>query len=267
MNPGITSKYFSGTNTFFARLAEGILRWRWVLLLLVFIITIFAFHEIRNLKFDDSNEIWFVEGDRSLDLLDKFRDVFGNDDFVVLLFESRDFFEPENIRRIGRLAEALEAGVPYLKDMTWLGNVEYIEGVEDGVKIHELLETVPQDPEEMAEVREKALSEPTYVNSLISPDGQSAAIILEMEGYPEDGDTLDPKNEIAPAVRKILARPEFALLNARVAGGPIMHHDYDEIAARETRNFMGICLLIQMVILLWVGRACAAYSYPSASCF
>ena len=43
MNPGITSKYFSGTNTFFARLAESILSWRWLLLLMVFIMTIFAF--------------------------------------------------------------------------------------------------------------------------------------------------------------------------------------------------------------------------------
>jgi predicted RND superfamily exporter protein len=151
--------------------------------------------------------------------------------------------------------------------MTWLGNVEYIEGIEDSVEIHELLETMPDDPEEMAVVLKKAISEPTYVNSLISPDGQSAAIILEMERYPEDGDKLDPKNEIAPAVRQILARPEFAALNAYVAGGPVMHHDYDEIVARETRNFMGLCLLIQMAILLWVARACPAYSCPSVLCF
>ena len=243
------------------------LRFRWLGIIAVVLLTVFFAFQMQGLKFDNSNEVWFVEGDRSLDLIDKFRDVFGNDDFVILLFESRDFFEPENILVIRRLAEALEAEIPYLKDMTWLGNVEYIEGIEDGVKIHELLETVPEDPEEMAEVRKKALSEPTYVNSLISPDGQSAAIILEMERYPEDGDTLDPKNEIAPVVRKILARPEFAVLNARVAGGPIMHHDYDEIAARETRNFMGICLLIQMAILLWVGRGVRGVFVPISIVF
>ena len=252
---------------FFSSLADKLLRFRWLGIIAVVLLTVFFAFQMQGLKFDNSNEVWFVEGDRSLDLIDKFRDVFGNDDFVVLLFESRDFFEPENISRIGRLAEALEAEVPYLKDMTWLGNVEYIEGIEDGVKIHELLETVPQDPEEMAGVRKKALSEPTYLNSLISPDGQSAAIILEMEKYPEDGDTLDPKNEIAPVVRKILARPEFAVLNARVAGGPIMHHDYDEIAARETRKFMGICLLIQMAILLWVGRGVRGVFVPISIVF
>jgi predicted RND superfamily exporter protein len=56
MNPGITSKYFTGTNTFFARLAEGILRFRWLLLLLVFIVTIFAFYEMKTLRMDNSNE-------------------------------------------------------------------------------------------------------------------------------------------------------------------------------------------------------------------
>ncbi|MEA2085066.1 MAG: hypothetical protein U9O82_12685 [Thermodesulfobacteriota bacterium] len=148
---------------FFSSLADKLLRFRWLGIIAVVLLTVFFAFQMRNLKFDNSNEVWFVEGDRSLDLLDKFRDVFGNDDFVVLLFESENFFKPENIRRIKRLAEALEAEVPYLKDMTWLGNVEYIEGIKDGIKIHELLETVPDDPEKMAEVREKALSEPTYI--------------------------------------------------------------------------------------------------------
>ena len=40
----------------------------------------------------------FVENDPSVKLLDKFRDIFGNEDFVVLLFESEDFFEAGNIR-------------------------------------------------------------------------------------------------------------------------------------------------------------------------
>jgi len=252
---------------FFSSLADKLLRFRWLGIIAIILLTVFFVFQMQGLKFDNSNEVWFVEGDRSLDLIDKFRDVFGNDDFVVLLFESENFFEPENIRVIGRLAEVLEAKVPYLKDMTWLGNVEYIEGAQDGVKIYELLETVPEDPEEMAGVRKKALSEPTYINSLISPDGQSAAIILEMERYPEDGDTLDPKNEIAPAVRKILARPEFAVLNAHVVGGPILHHDYDELAGRETKKFMLFCLFIQMVILLWVGRGVRGVFVPISIVF
>ncbi len=63
MDPRMLSKYFSGTNTFFARLAEGILRFRWLLLLLVLLTTIFAFYEMRTLRMDNSNEAFFLEGD------------------------------------------------------------------------------------------------------------------------------------------------------------------------------------------------------------
>jgi hydrophobe/amphiphile efflux-3 (HAE3) family protein len=247
---------------FFSSMADKLLRFRWLGIIAVVLLTVFFAFQMQGLKFDNSNEVWFVEGDPTVELLDKFRDVFGNDDFVILLFESENFFDSENIRLLGNLAKALEAEVPYLKDMTWLGNVEYIEGVQDGINIYELLETIPEDPEEMAMVREKALSESTYLNSLIAPDGQAYTIILEMENYPEDGDTLDPKNEIAPVVRDILTRPEFAVLNAYVAGGPILHHDFDELAGRETPKFMGLCLLIQMVLLLWLGRGVRGVVVP-----
>jgi len=254
MNPNFSSEYPSRISTFFPQLAEWMLRFKWVLLVFLTALTVFAFTQMQNLRFDNSNEVWFVEGDRSLELLDKFRNVFGNDDFVVLLFEFDNFFEAENIRLLDRLADTLEQEVPYLKDMTWLGNVEYIEGTEDSITIYDLLETIPEDPEEMAKVREKALNDPTYINRFISRDGRAATIILEMEKYPENSDSLDPKNEIAPVVRKILEKSEFSTLKGHVVGGPILHHDYDKLAAKETSLFMGLCLLVQMAILLWVGR-------------
>jgi predicted RND superfamily exporter protein len=133
MNPGITSKYFTGTNTFFARLAETILRFRWLLLLLVFLLTIFAFYEMRSIRMDNSNEAFFLEGDPTKLLLDKFRDTFGNEDFVYVLIETDDFFRTDTIRLIKKLAEDLEAHVPYVKDMKFLGNVEYVEGAGAGI--------------------------------------------------------------------------------------------------------------------------------------
>ena len=230
------------------------LRFRWLGILAVVLLTVFFAFQMQGLRFDNSNEAWFVKDDPAIELLDKFQDIFGNDDFVILLFESDDFFMPENIRVLGRLADALADEVPYLKDMTWLGNVEYIEGVEEGITIYELLESIPETPEKMADVRKKALSEPTYLNNLIAPDGKAYTIILEMEEYPEGGDTLDHQSEIAPSVRDILARPEFTDLKVHLVGDPVFHHDFDKLAGRETPKFMGLCLLIQIVLLLWLGR-------------
>ena len=127
MNSEVTPEHSSGISALFVRLVKTILSFKWLLLILVAALTIFAFYEMRSIKMDNSSEAWFVEGDRTVELLDEFRDIFGNDDFVILLFEFDNFFKPENIRVLGRLAKALEAEVPHLKDITCLGNVVYIE--------------------------------------------------------------------------------------------------------------------------------------------
>ena len=282
MNPGITSKYFSGANTFFARLAEGILRFRWLLLFLVLIITIFAFYEMRNLRMDNSNESFFLEGDPTKLLLDKFRDTFGNENFVYVLIEpqkrayspqlatglaseskdgilphgrrfpaaccgelqTEDFFEPDTIRLIKKLAEDLEAHVPYVKDMKFLGNIEYVEGVEGGIEIYDLIEEIPETPGEMKLARERAMNEPLYLDNLISRDGRTAAILLECERYPDE--KVDPCKEIPPVVYKILAKPEYANLEVYTVGTPIIDYELDEMTARELSLFGIPCLLTSL---------------------
>ncbi len=252
MNPGITSKYFSGTNTFFARLAEGILRFRWLLLVLISLLTIFAFYEMRSLRMDNSNESFFLEGDPTKLLLDKFRDTFGNEDFVYVLIETRDFFEPDTIRLIRELAEDLEAHVPYVKDMKFLGNVEYVEGVEGGIEISDLIEEIPETLGEMELVKKRAMNEPLYLDNLISRNGKTAAILLECERYPDE--KVDPRKEIPPAVYKILDKPEYAELEVYTVGTPIIDYEMDEMTSREMSLFGLVCIILQMLILLWVAR-------------
>ncbi|XPS88370.1 hypothetical protein Dvar_63890 [Desulfosarcina variabilis str. Montpellier] len=246
----------------FARLGEFMLGRRWLWVILLAGITIVAVFGMRMLRFDNSNEVWFVENDPSVKLLDKFRDIFGNEDFVVLLFESEDFFESGNIRLLSRLAGALEREVPYLKEMTWLGNVEYIEGTQEGISIYGLFDSIPETREVMDRLREKALSEASYINSLVAEDGKAYAIVLEMKKYPEDGPHPDPESEIASKIREILGRPEFAGLHPYLVGGPIFHYDFDQLASSETPTFMGLCLVIQMVLLAWLGRGVRGVAVP-----
>jgi predicted RND superfamily exporter protein len=260
MNHGVISKYFSGTNTFFARLAEAILRFRWILLILISLLTILAFYEMRSLRMDNSNEAFFLEGDPTKLLLDKFRDTFGNEDFVYVLIETDTFFKPETIRLIKTLAEDLEEHVPYVKDMNFLGNVEYVEGVEGGIEISDLIEDIPETPGEMKLVRERAMNEPLYLDNLISRDGKTAAILLECEKYPDE--KVDPRKEIPPAVYKILTKSEYADLKVYAVGTPIIDYEMDEMTARELSLFGIVCIVLQMLILLWVARGARGVITP-----
>ena len=252
MNPGIISKYFSGINTFFSRFAEGILRWRWLLLILVLILTVFAFYEMRGLRMDNSNEAFFLKGDPSKLLLEKFRDTFGNEDFVYILFETDNFFKPENISLIKRLARDLEESVPYISDIKFLGNVEYIGGVKGGIEIIDLIEEIPRTSEEIELIKERAMNEPLYLDNLISRTGKTAAILLECEPYPEE--KADPRKDIPPVVYKILDKPEYSDLEIYTVGGPVMDYEIDKIAAKEMILCGSFCILLLMVVMLGMSR-------------
>jgi len=240
------------SNSFFGKLARFILAWRWPLMIAVLLLTAFFFYEMRGLKMDNSNEAFFVEGDQTLATYHRFHDTFGNDEFVYILFETVDFFQPETIKLIGSLATDLEKDVPYVKDVKFLGNVEYIEGVEGGIEIYDLMEEFPETPQQMEIIRKKALAEPLYLNNLISPDGKTAAISLELDPYP--GDKVDARRTIAPVVREILARPQYASLEHYTVGVPIINYDIQAVTAKETSLFMLICIVLEAIILLWATR-------------
>ena len=134
--------------------------------------------------------------------------------------------------------------------MKFLGNVEHVEGVEGGIEISDLIGKIPESPEKMKLIKQKAMNEPLYLNNLISRDGRTAAILLECEKYPEE--SVDPRKEIPPVVYNIFAKPEYADLEIYTVGGPIMDYELDEISTREMPLFGFICIVLQMLILLWV---------------
>ena len=246
---------------FFEQLTRWVLRFRWLVLAGVIAATGYAAYRLQDLQVDSSNEAWLVEGDQSLELIRKFNGIFGNDDFVYVLFDVGDFFRPEPIRRLGVLAEELEDNVPHLLDMTWLGNVEYIEGWNESIEIEDLMPELPVAPEQLAAARKRAFSEPSYLNNLISPDENVAGILLEMDSYPEG--TVDPRKDVAPAVREIVERHRGGEGKLVAVGGPILDYDLDVLTATEGRDLGLICLLVQMVILLWVGRGARGVLVPA----
>jgi predicted RND superfamily exporter protein len=98
------------------------------------------------------------------------------------------------------------------------------------------------------------------MNDLISTDGRIAGLLLEMDAYPdEDG---DPRKQVPPAVREVLARPEFRDLSLRAVGGPIIDWDIDMLTAREAALFTSLCLVVQMGILFWVARGLRGVAVP-----
>ena len=98
---------------FFGRLTDWVLRRRGAVAVLIVLLTAFFLWKMQDLQFDNSNEIWFSEGDPSLERINTFHKLFGNDDFVYLVFDADTLFSPESLRLLSDLVSDIRKKVPY----------------------------------------------------------------------------------------------------------------------------------------------------------
>lgn len=252
-----------GLGLFFERLCRGIIKYKWLVLILILAVTFFMVTQMKHLVFDNSKEIWFVKGDKAITLLDKFHHHFGNDEFVFILLEPEELFKRETLSLAFELAEELEGRVPYLRDITWLGNVEHMETEGSTIRINDFIEILPDSPEQMGLLREKAMADTDYTYNFISEDALAAGMVLNMENYP--GDKMgEAESEIATAVKEVVANARYASLNLKSLGGPLLNHEYSTLASKETGLFLCVGLLFQVLILYWAARRFRGVFVPVA---
>jgi uncharacterized protein len=245
----------------FESLARIVMRLRLVFILVIALLTVFFASRLTELKLDSSNENAMRQDAPSIMLGKQFRSIFGNDDFVYLLFEIEESSSAlEKVHSIRRLAAELERSVPYLQRLTWLGNAEYAVGSDNSLEIREFLDPLPETGPELQRALEQALDEPLYVDTLLSADKRVLGLLLEMAPYPAE--KTDPRKEVAPAVRRVLSSPAFKALNARAVGIPILDYDMDVTTAREGLLFLGLVLVVQAILLRWMGGGLKAVAVP-----
>lgn len=239
--------------TFFERFAQHVIKFRWVILSVLALITCFFLYQWKFLEMDTSAERFFLKGDRIFQAHEEFKDTFGNDEFVYILFETDEFFQKETAKLVKNLSLDLEENVPFVEEVKSIPIIEYVESCKDGIVIYELMEDFPETTEEMETVRRKVMEKPALINNLISPDGMTAAILLEMEIFPKEKG--DARKLVAPKVREILSKPEYGCFKYHVVGNPIIDYDVDKLIARESGRFGLLGLVLEILILLYIFRS------------
>ena len=137
-----------------------------------------------GLRVDNSMEVWFRQDDPDWLKYRRFQKHFEGDEFVVIAFEEENIFEPRVLRKIKDLTEKL-GELPHVSKVTSLTNVDDFRGGDGVLTISELVEQVPDDPVELERLRDRALRQPLYTGNVISSDGRTTGILVEVEPAPK----------------------------------------------------------------------------------
>jgi predicted RND superfamily exporter protein/CRP-like cAMP-binding protein len=134
---------------------------------------------------DSSATGLFVKDDPDVQAYNQAKEIFGEDIILTIVIKAKDIFQPDILETIISMtieAEGLD-GVTRVVSLATANNLDGSEGV---LNAESLLPYVPETPEEMKALREKALSNEIFRGEVLNARGTATAIHLFVEDRPKE---------------------------------------------------------------------------------
>ena len=267
-----------------------IIRFRYLVLLLSVLLAVVLAVHIRNLQFDTSNEGFLRSDDPILATYNDFREQFGRDDMLILAIHSENIFSKEFLTRLRELHETLESEIANINDMTSMVNARSTRGEGDVLLVDDLLRNFPESEEQLQALESLVMSNPLYLNQLISPNGMYTTVVIEssvytaigevdlLSGFDEESEELgsdsdnglssgkfisDQENsEFVEAVYEVVRKYQSDDFQIYVAGSPAVMHSIKLFMQSDVKKFMRVAILVIGVCLFVMFRRLSGVVLP-----
>ncbi len=163
-------------------LAMGRHPWRWLLGALAIVAAMAS--QLGQLQQDTSIEGFLPKGSTTIRDYDQFKATFGRDEMFIVTIEVNDLYTRKFASELHALHQQIEDEVPYVAKVDSLANARYTHGANDTLFIEDLLpDPLPDDPTELARLKQYAATSDTYRNLLLSADGHLTAMVVRLNAY------------------------------------------------------------------------------------
>ena len=254
-----------------ARIADAILRLRWLWLAVSIVLLVVAFMGAGRLAFDPSARIFFDPLNPDRIALDRFETTFAKDDnlMVVLAPDAGDVFTPKMLALQGRITECMWR-LPLVRRVNSVTNFQNTTADAEGLLVQDLVPDLPfgearagnscdlnVDPasvsaETAAFARETATTRVELVNSFVNTEG-SVAQVQALFKLP----ALDPANEVPMIAAEAVALADqieaaHPDVSVKLSGGIMINNQF-AVSGQEDSSSLTPAMFL--VILAVVGLA------------
>ena len=244
--------------------------WRVIVVLLLLYCALIA--QLPKLTTDTSIEGFLRSDDPVLLTYNRFREQFGRDELIIVALEQPQLFTLESLRTLQKLHAELEADVPYLDTIDSLVNARHIYGDDDELVVEDLLQALPKDDAQLNALRERVLTHPLYVNSLISKDATVTTLLLKLvTKYNAAADAEKPQwrylsdaqmQQASNSVAEVLRGYESHYTAVHVAGSPAFTVAVNKEMQYNTLLFAALTIAIIVVVLALLFRRVSGVVLP-----
>jgi predicted RND superfamily exporter protein len=212
----------------------------WITIAITLILTCIFFYGLTGIEFLADVKDMLPEGDPTVTAFNEIDETFGGAEYIMLALEAEDIFTHQTLK----ILEFMTVGIEELEGVSGarsLVNAGEIQGVEYGIEVIELIDEIPVSSKDLEELKARVLEDEDYAGTLVSKDGQVAAIVVQL---------------LSEADTKILLREIEKVINDSGFGGkmhlmgiPVTEDYLSGAVAADMKLLIPIVILVVIVVL------------------
>lgn len=241
---------------------EWLVRWRYLVLLVVIAIVAAAASGARFLTFKTDYRVFFSDDNPQLQAFEQLQDTYTKTDNVLFVLAPKDgnVFTQETLASVVELTEA-SWQIPYSIRVDSISNYQHTEADGDDLVVDDLVPDAGRlDATQLERIRNIATNEPLLVNRIISSDGRVTGVNVTVQ-------LPDPEEQTGKEVPAVTAfarnmvdelRASNPNLDIHLTGMVIMNNSFPEISIRDQQTLVPIMFGVVMITLVLLLRSFTA---------
>ncbi len=230
------------------KLAKAIVNYKWFIIAIVLILTIFLGFQVRNMQINSDVVSALPDDDPDVALFKKVGQEFGGNKIGMIILETDDVFNNDVIYNVKKLTDSIGL-MEGIASVTSITNIIDIKSDEFGFEIGKLIDeyNLPYSEEELKQLKERVFSKEMFRGVVVSEDATATLIMF----------TLTDGADIQTVGRAVIDKTTSLSIDDTLyfAGMPMMVTAISELISSDLIRLLPIAFLVIAVVLFFSFRS------------
>ena len=243
-------KTMTAMDEFAVKLAKTVISHRWLVILATLLFTGLVANGTQYLQFSNNYRDFFSEANPELRAFEDLQSTYTKNDniFFAIVPPDGDVISNETLSLVEELTERAWQ-IPFSIRVDSLSNFQHTEAEEDDLIVEDLVKGAEGlSEEQLARVKNIALTEPLLKNQIISGDSRATAVNVVIQ-YPEKSLTEVPEAVgFARGLRDEM-KAKYPNHEIRMIGVSMLNNAFQEAALADSTTMIPIMYLVLLVLM------------------
>ena len=237
------------------KLAEGIVKARWLIIIIVLGLTGFFGYQLKDIKLDADVVNSLPDDDPTAVLYTNIGNKYGGNTMGMVIVQADNIFDTKVLEHIKQVTDTVKY-IDGISTVTSLTDVIDIKGSDWGIEIGKLVDEydLPTTQTQLDSLKHRVMSKEMYKGNIVSEDGTSTLVLFTLL---DDADKQAVAKEIKEKITKLNLPEKISF-----GGIPMMMDDVSNLMMVDMRNLIPITFIIIMLVLLISFRSARGVVLP-----